>query len=89
MRRKLYAMIYTVCILIVLGFDLLYNKEPCQMQCTPMPQMLTPIQGIIVLAAASWQICDDHLEPDNLTFWRAFGLTLGRRFALASCASVP
>ena len=32
MRRKLYAMMYNVCNLFVLGFDLLYNKVPCQMQ---------------------------------------------------------
>ena len=31
-RRKLYAMMYNVCMLFVLGFDLLYNKVPCQMQ---------------------------------------------------------
>ena len=31
-RRKLYAMMYNVCMLFVLGSDLLYNKVPCQMQ---------------------------------------------------------
>ena len=30
-RRKLYAVMYNVCMLFVLGSDLLYNKVPCQM----------------------------------------------------------
>ena len=36
MRCKPYAMMNNVCNLFVLGFDLLYNKVPCQMQWGPL-----------------------------------------------------
>ena len=35
-------MMYNVCNLFVLGFDLLYNEVPCQMQCSPFPQEVSP-----------------------------------------------
>ena len=56
MRRKLYAMTNNVCNLFVLGFDLLYNKVPCQMQLLSLYPLFLSVAFLSLLMFPSFVV---------------------------------